>query len=73
MKKDLTDLKKIVLEMVSQSGEIDLDNDQTSMIIVFTLIFKLLQQLQKYYPHQEKIVLIMTTKANQMIRLMRSM
>lgn len=32
MKKDLTDLKKIVLEMVSQSGEIDLDNDQTSMI-----------------------------------------
>lgn len=32
MKKDLTDLKKIVLEMVSQNGEIDLDNDQTSMI-----------------------------------------
>src|SRR5690606_8518822 len=26
MKKDLTDLKKIVLEMVSQSGDIDLDN-----------------------------------------------
>jgi transcriptional regulator with PAS, ATPase and Fis domain len=32
MKKDLTDLKKIVLEMVSQNGEIDLDNDQTSTI-----------------------------------------
>lgn len=32
MKKDLTDLKKIVLEMVSQNGEIDLDNDQTNMI-----------------------------------------
>jgi transcriptional regulator with PAS, ATPase and Fis domain len=32
MKKDLTDLKKIVLEMVSQNGEIDLDHDQTSMI-----------------------------------------
>ena len=32
MKKDLTDLKKIVLEMVSQNGEIDLDNDQTGMI-----------------------------------------
>lgn len=32
MKKDLNDLKKIVLEMVSQNGEIDLDNDQTSMI-----------------------------------------
>ena len=32
MKKDLTDLKKIVLEMVAQNGEIDLDNDHTSMI-----------------------------------------
>lgn len=32
MKKDLTDLKKIVLEMVSQNGEIDLDNDQTKML-----------------------------------------
>ena len=32
MKKDLTDLKKIVLEMVSQNGETDLDNDQTSTI-----------------------------------------
>lgn len=32
MKKDLTDLKKIVLEMVSQSGDIDLDNDQTKML-----------------------------------------
>lgn len=32
MKKDLTELKKIVLEMVSQNGEIDLDNDQTKML-----------------------------------------
>jgi transcriptional regulator with PAS, ATPase and Fis domain len=32
MKKDLTDLKKLVLEMISQSGAINLNGDQTAVV-----------------------------------------
>ena len=32
MKKDLTDLKKLVVEVISKDGKIDLSNDQTSTI-----------------------------------------
>jgi transcriptional regulator with PAS, ATPase and Fis domain len=32
MKKDLTDLKKLVIELVSQGGEISLNTDQTAMV-----------------------------------------
>lgn len=32
MKKDLTDLKKLVIEVISKDGNIDLSNDQTSTI-----------------------------------------
>jgi transcriptional regulator with PAS, ATPase and Fis domain len=32
MKKDLTDLKKLVLEMISQGGAINLNGDQTAVV-----------------------------------------
>ena len=32
MKKDLTDLKKLVIELIGQNGEINLNNDQSAMV-----------------------------------------